>query len=82
LLCEASGATYTLENDQWPVHAADGVVAYPRRHLHHAGVHNVRHGGGGEVSSGTRVRGRGVLGPQRRLLGVVVVGAVRSKWEL
>lgn len=41
-------ATYIVENDEWTVYAADGVVSYSRRHRNHAGVHYFRHDGGGE----------------------------------
>lgn len=78
----ASGATYTLENDQWPVHAADGVVPYPRRDLHHSGIHDIRHGGSGFGGFVGLVSLSWVFKPQQAYACGVVVRAVRSKWEL
>ena len=36
--------TNTLQNNQWPINTADGVVAYPRLDGHHPWICNLRHG--------------------------------------
>jgi hypothetical protein len=45
---QAPSATHIVEDNQWTVDAADGVVPYPRRHRDHAGIHDFRHRGGVE----------------------------------
>lgn len=41
-------ATHIVQDDQWTVDTANGVVSYPRLDRHHAGVYCGRHGGGSE----------------------------------
>jgi hypothetical protein len=48
-------STDVLENNQWTVDTADGVVPYPWLDRHHSGIHDVRHDGGGAARLGIRM---------------------------